>query len=586
MSKHEDSVIRLVVSSAPAHLVTLAVLTIIMSSIPGVQITVVKTVVDAVAYSADRTLLFEALALFCGLLTFGVISQCVLDYIGTRLSIRLREHISLRTVEIASLLEVEQLEDPAVFDKVHRASGDVSARIYDMVSGIRAGIQALLSVIGVGAVIVSWNVKIAVLIMVAAVPSGLATIGIAKAKYALDYKRAQDARKASYIRSLFFDVPAVREMKVFGTSRRLLEDYRCLMVLFAKQDTRLARHALVITLICGLLSVTASCGAIVIAAFEAIVESKVGEFAGFVSAVSSMTASVQAVISSFSSAFQSGLFLVNWREFTGLVRRISLLDDSDMQGRSAEFDFESAPQIRFRNVWFRYPSSSTDVLEDVSFDVPSGKTTAIVGVSGSGKSTLIKLMLKFYTVKRGRIYFDDLSLDDIRRNHLYDVSSVLFQDYMMYEFSLRENVGFGQLALIDDDFALARAMTKAGVCGVGSVNGIGLDDTLGRLFDGGVQLSTGQWQRVALARAFLKSPRLLVLDEPTSSLDPQSERQIFRELSSHGDDVTVILISHRPSTIACADHVVFLDNGRVVDEGSHDELLERCEGYRAVFGAH
>ena len=241
--------------------------------------------------------------------------------------------------------------------------------------------------------------------------------------------------------------------------------------------------------------------------------------------------------------------------------------------------------LRFEDVRFRYPRTEHDVYDGLDLDIPAGRSLAIVGANGAGKTTLIKLLARLYEPTSGRVTVDGTDLRELDVESWRRRIAAIFQDFVHYELPVRDNVGFGALDLIDDDEALARAAAKAGASGI--VDRIGWDSVLSRGFSGGAELSGGQWQRIALARAFMAvegGAGVLVLDEPTASLDVRAEAELFDRFLELTRGLTVVLISHRFSTVRHADRICVIDQGRITEQGSHDELVARDGTYARMFG--
>lgn len=437
-------------------------------------------------------------------------------------------------------------------------------------------------------VIATWNLWIAVALMVAPVPASIATFRLQALAYEVEYRRAPRSRLAQYFRSLLSAEASAREVKLFGLAPLFRAKYDGLRRSFMSEDLRLSRMNLTHAGSLGLISVIASFIAILLASRIAIEAERIGELASFISASGQMNALVMGSFLGFTGIYQHLLYVSNWV-------RVMERPPSVIQGGSLELQRDSRGKakgdgvsVEFRNVSFRYPGAERFVLHDVSFLIEAGETAAIVGLNGSGKTTICKLLLRFYEPASGVILIDGQDIRGYSRSSLYSQFSALFQDFIKYERSLADNVSYGLGREYDPsapDDELLETLSLVNLDFLPAELPDGVNTVLGRRFAGGQQLSIGQWQRLATSRALHKRPRLLVLDEPTASVDAVSERAMFEALSALDVRVTTILVAHRSSTIRHAEHILVLENGSIVGEGNHESLMASCALYVEMHSA-
>lgn len=349
----------------------------------------------------------------------------------------------------------------------------------------------------------------------------------------------------------------------------------------------LARYNLTKSGTLGLISVFANVASIVFASIVAVQDGKVGELAGFISAMGQMNGLVLATFIGITGIYHNLLYVSNWvavmeMQPAQITSGQLTLEDSKLPQNASD-----AVEIEFKNVSFTYPGTQAKVLDGVSFKIDAGATSALVGLNGSGKTTICKLLLRFYEPTTGSILINGIDIADYSREALYKRFSALFQDFAKFERSLGDNITFGAgRGFTDDDSqAATAALNMVALNYLKEELPQGFDTILGRRFDGGQQLSIGQWQRLATARALYKKPGLLVLDEPTASVDAVSEKAMFEALSAIDYQLTILLVAHRFTTICHAEKIIVLDGGKVVGCGDHATLLKSCKFYADMFHA-
>ncbi|WEV64770.1 ABC transporter ATP-binding protein [Bifidobacterium sp. ESL0732] len=576
--------LRLLMAVAPISVIVLLILTVVRALLSPLQILATTQIVNSVATGVLAKVVDSAV-LFAVVLVGMFVAENVIKYLSDSIREKLSYRANCSIIDKLTTLETQQFEDAQTNDCIQRAGGDTGGHIFTIFDSARDFLQSLLTIVSVFSLLVSWNKWVAFFLLLAPIPGTIGTLMASSKQYNIDYRRAGEKRLSDYYRSILTSDNAAKEVHLFGLGGLLSGRYKTLIAGFLKQDLGMSRTYLWIALGLGILTTLANIGAVAVGALQAMHTGNVGQLAGYISATGSFGQSVLLILVSVSSMYQSLLYAGNW---------VHLMDTQPAVIRSGgeKLDDGTPMTVSFRNVRFAYPGSTDgkEILHGVSFDLPAGQCSALVGLNGAGKSTIAKLILRVYEPTSGSILINGRDISEYSRSSLYGRCSAIFQDYIRYERPLRENVGFGDPDRIDDDDAIEHALDLVGMKGLEQSLPEGLDTVLGRHFEGGYQLSIGQWQRVALARALFRRPSLLIMDEPTASVDALSEKHFFDSLdradsTEEGQRRTTILIAHRFTTITHASHIVVLRDGDIVGEGDHETLLSDCPYYRGLYEA-
>lgn len=525
------------------------------------------------AGAARATRAVVLIALVAGV---GHLGTSVQGYLEAMVQARLANRVNVAIVEKATRLSLRHFEDSATYDRMTLARNEAGFRPYQLFSELVAMVTSAVTLVGVVVVLASWDPLVTLLLVVAPLPSVVALVVFGRRTWQVENARAEERRRGDYLRYLLTNDKAYKELRLLGLSDLFVGRFRAMLERFYAVDRRIEAGTSISTGLTGLLGVAALAAAAWMAVSEVLASGEVGPLAGYLAAVGVVQSATTSLFARAGQLFEHHLFLGNLFGF------LDEPEDAPPPGLRP-FPRRLRQGVEFRGVSFTYPGTTEPVLHDVSFTVPAGATAALVGENGAGKTTLVKLLARFYEPTEGVVLVDGRPLDDYDPESVRAGLGVLFQDYQQYEGSVRENVGFGRLDLLEDDEALLTALAAAG--STEKVLGLpgGLDAQLGRWFAGGTQLSTGQWQRIALARVLVRDAAVRVLDEPTASIDAAAEAAIFERLQRLARGATSLLIAHRFSTVRTADVIVVLDRGRVVEQGTHDTLMARGGTYHHLF---
>jgi len=381
-----------------------------------------------------------------------------------------------------------------------------------------------------------------------------------------------------YLRVLGSSKESAKELRVFGLGRHLKNRFDQLTGQVIDKNKKLARRRLVACFALGIIGSLGYYLAYAMLVFRALRgEMTVGELTFMAGALAGCTTQIQSLFSTFSSIADQTMFLSDLLDFFAVRPKIESRPYALPAPRPIQQGFE------FKNVSFSYPGSSRLILNNLNFKIAAGERIALVGQNGQGKTTLVKLLSRLYDPTAGAIFLDGVDLRDYQVEDLHREIGVIFQDFMRYDFPVRENIAVGRIEELHNDGLLRQAARQSRADEVIAKLPGDLDQMLGRRFEGGVDLSGGEWQKFAIARAYLREAQVLILDEPTAALDAAAELEVFERFADLSAERTVLLISHRFSTVRFADRIVVIENGRVGEQGTHRQLLDRGGRYAHLF---
>jgi ATP-binding cassette, subfamily B, bacterial len=575
-------VLRFVWESGRAVVVFGLVSRVLASLLPVALFWVSKLIIDLIVrivtthQSAGPRLWWLVAGEFALALLMGLLGRAI-DYSDALLAGKYMHYISVRVMEHASSLDLLAYEDPVFYDRLERARVQATDRLY-MIQAIGRLVQQVITTITLSVSIMLFSPWLLLLLIVGVIPAFVGETHFAFLGYAKNFRQTPIRRQLDYLRILGGSKEAAKELKLFGLKEFLTGKFKRLSTQVYEEDISLARRK---TFAGSALSAIGTAGyytAYVYAVWRTVAGVfSLGTLTFLANAIRDASSNLQQTFSTLSTIADQALFLTDLIAFFEMKPMIRSKPNALPAPRPIISGFE------FRNVSFRYPGASRLVLNGLNFQLRPGERVALIGENGEGKTTIVKLLCRLYDPVEGQILLDGVDLREYDLGDLYREIGVIFQDYMRYEMTARENIAVGRIEEIDNLRLLDQSARKSMADEVVGKLEAGYDQMLGRRFENGVDLSGGEWQKVALARAYLRDAQLLILDEPTSALDARSEYEVFQRFAELTAGKMAVFISHRFSTVRMADRIVVLENGRIAEEGDHESLTHRGGRYAEMF---
>jgi len=575
-------VLRIVWQSGPLVVSLGLVFRLISSLIPLAALWITKLIIDGIVYAVSshqpvQPLLWWLVAAEFAIAIFGSILGRTIDYLDALLADKYTRHISIQVMKHAAELDLMAYEDPVFYDRLERARVQATDRL-GMIQSIGRLVQQVITAASLSVSILLFSPWLLLLLIAGIVPAFLGESHFAFLGYAKNFRQTPVRRELDYLRVLGGSREAAKELKLFGLKDFLIGRFTRLSDQIYRENVDLARRRLIAGSFLSVIGTAGYYSAYVYVIWWTVTGSlTIGTLTFLTGAIVQASGNIQQIFSSLSSIADQALFLTDLLAFFEMQPTIRSKPHALPAPRPIVRGFE------FRNVSFRYPGTSRLVLNSLDLHLRAGERVALIGKNGEGKTTLVKLMTRLYDPVEGQVLLDGVDLREYNLEDLYREIGVIFQDFMRYEMTARENIAVGRIDEINNLPLLKTAADKSMADEVIERLPRDYEQMLGRRFESGVDLSGGEWQKIALARAYLRDAQVLILDEPTAALDARSEFEVFQRFAELTAGKSALFISHRFSTVRMADRIVVLENGRIAEDGNHETLLNLGGRYAEMF---
>ena len=552
-----------------------ALLPVALGYIPKLIIDILERILHAHGSVPSR--LWWLVGAEFGLAVLSSVITRMIDYSDALLANKYTRHVSIQVMKHASALDLTAYEDPVFYDRLERARVQATDRLVMIQSIGRLQLQ-MITAIGWSVAVMIYSPWLMLLLIAAVLPAFMGETHFAFLGYAKNFRQTPIKRQLDYLRQAGATKEAAKELKLFSLSGFFTERFARLSDIIYQQDVELAKRRLGVGSGLSFVSTAGYYGAYAYVIWRTLSGRwTIGTFYFLSTAILQASSNIQQVFSTLSGIADQALFLTDLLAFFEMKPTIRSKPNAQPAPRPIQQGFE------FRDVTFRYPGTDRLVIDRLNFNLRPGERVALIGENGQGKTTIVKLITRLYDPSEGQILLDGVDLREYNLEDLYREIGVIFQDFMRYEMTARENIAVGKIEELSNAATVESAASKSLADEVIARLGAGYEQMLGRRFEGGVDLSGGEWQKLALARAYLRDSQLLILDEPTAALDARSEYQVFQRFAELTAGKMALFISHRFSTVRMADRIVVLENGNIVEEGTHEKLTRIGGRYAEMF---
>lgn len=550
----------------------------------GIQGLIVGEKVDTGGgISAVFTVLKPVLFLFVLQLIYQFLKR-VLERLNGMVNVMAGElvvnHIKLKIITKAKGVDMQSFDTPEFYEKLENANREASMRPINILVATFRVISSAISIVSFVIVLATLSAWVPVVIILAAIPGAIANYYYRNRNFRYMRMHSKDRRAMNYYSDLMVNKDYAKEIKILGLGDTFIAKYKGVFKSYFKGLRRLVVRESITRIVVSLIFSLASCALFIYVAYDVVFgNGLIGDYSLYTGALTSVASYVATLVTATATIYEGTLFIDNMIEFMNEERTVVA-----KVAEPKKISHGTPHTIELKNVSFKYPGSEKYVIKNLSLKFSSGDSVVLVGLNGAGKTTLIKLILRLYDVSEGEILLDGVNIKEYKPEEYYDLFGIIFQDFGKYADTVRENIRLGDASREPLMAEIVASAESADASGFISELPDGYDTPLTRIFEeGGVELSGGQWQKLSVARAFYKESDILILDEPTASLDALAEEAIFNKFSLLSEGKISIFVSHRLSSAVAAGKIVVLSDGELIEEGTHEELMAHRGEYYKLF---
>lgn len=555
------------------------------AAIPALQAYAAGQIIDSIAQGMQlrdaQAAMYASLPwilLEFGLITLTFVVGQLRSFAEHTINAQLSHYIATQMMRKSIELDMHYFEDPAFYDSLQNARRQAEFRAMALVTGVFAIAQQFVTLVSFVVIIVNFQPWVALILFGATIPAFVAQGRYSRLFFRLLTRRAPEFRQLRYLEELVTSDKSIKEVRLFELGPAIISRYSSTFMRYFNEDVAIARRQSLLGTFWGFVSTCSfylSYAWVIWMTLTGVLT--LGGLTFYTTILRQSQNTFQGLFNSVNWLVENGLFMTQLLDFMAMQPKMPV------SANPVPFPAPLREGIRLHDVSFKYPDRDEWTLRHVDIHIGAGETLALVGLNGAGKTTLVKLLTRLYDPTEGHITVDGIDIRDIAPADLHAHIGVIFQDFVRYQMTLKDNIGFGDIAHQDDMSRIARAAGQGGAAEIATQLAHGYDTTLGRQFTEGRELSGGQWQKIALSRSFMREGGILILDEPTAALDAQHEFEIFQRFRELTHGRTAILISHRFSTVRMADRIAVLADGHIVELGTHAQLLANKQRYAELF---